>query len=310
MKNVLNFKAILDVRTSNSNSLELEEFNRLQGLPIAWKEENSWKVIAFRAAATMFRHSCASCSVESILRDDAHSLAVVADDRHDISLFCFGSSGSLSAPCIPEIGARLLSKWCGGDNDNQNGIRLGISCISTLDGLEVLVIFTNNQGTYCRSLTYRDDFVQPVCQDLFELTFLESGTRNSLPNARNLVILQNSHMVILVLDDDSLLISTGIGATASQRINPIAEKEANALNAEVTVDAICGSTYSNKFNLKAIDCCKLPTLSTSNKAYRSLRSDETLIQHICVCEMIESCAIIFLIESKSCLVPDRSHTTG
>lgn len=256
------------------------------------EDERVDELSAFYARKKMSRESSASCSVNSVSDGVIHSLVVVADDRYDISLLYFGNSSSLPAHCSPETSFRLLSRWHGGDYDDQSGRALGISCLSALDGLTVTIVYTNNQGTYCRKLMYGNNFIESTHEDLLEFTHLASDCRNSVLNAKTLVILQKSHMVVLVLDDDSLLISTGVGGIPLTTIDPVIES-----------DAVCGSTSSNKLKLKTLDCRKLPTLSTSNKAYRSLRSDEIIIGQIYAREFPESIVLVFLIESESFLEP-------
>ena len=268
---------------------------------LTWDDERAGRAdetSSFYAKNKMFRQSSASCGVKSVSDDDIHSLVVIADDRHDISLFHFGSSRSLSATCSPDADFRLLSRWYAGDDDDQSGRPLGISCILALDGIAVTVVFTNNRGTFCRILTFSNDFRESLREDLLELTFLGSGCHNPVPNAKNLIILQNSHMVVLVLDDDSLLVSTRVGGIPMTEIDPVVEDK-----------AVSNSTSNNKFKPRTLDCHKLPTLSTSNKAYKSLRSDEMIIRQICAGDFSESTVLVFLVQSESALDPNCSHTT-
>lgn len=247
---------------------------------------------------------CACCSYETSQNQIIQSLTVICDSHNVISLYCFdGIETPLSSDStIVQSDARLLSRWSAGRCSSQYRNSIGITCHAIANHFSIFVTYTNTEGAYCCVLSYHSDLLERLIHWPTIVPFLEKKSGASLTNVTALVILQSSCRVLFVLQEDSFMIS----AALSNIVDTI-----EACSYSTKFEGNCGIELSTSSLMKdpnycavsgtttAVDCYKLPAFSTSNKSYKSLRSDDTVIQDFFAIEKQPQADIIILIKSKS-----------
>lgn len=229
----------------------------------------------------MALQSCVFGSIVNSTFSGIRTLTVVAKSQQ-LSLYCFDSIPALAYHRSASNDARLLSAWFAGDCIVSDKRPIGVTCLRTPDLITIFVTYTNTTGAYCRILSYKDDTLERTSLDPVIVSFRENFSGNQIENVTALVIMQRSRRVIFVTHDDALLISAILDDTIG------------------TYGIVTSPSHgSSRGPSSSLECYKLPALSTSNKLYRSLKSDDTFIQDIFAIEMGHKVKIVILIQSKS-----------
>lgn len=244
----------------------------------------------------MALQSCVYGSIVNSTFTGIRTLTVVAKSQQ-ISLYCFDGLRTSANHSTATNDARLLSTWFVGDCTVSDKRPIGVTCHRTSDLFSIFVTYTNTTGAYCRILSYRDDSLESISLDPSIVPFKEKFSCNQLQNVTAMVIMQRSRRVIFVMHDDSLMISATLD-DAIEIDSAITSLVSSKFDTSKTLAVSDPSRDSYRSQLFALDCFKLPAFSTSNKLYRSLKSDDTFIQDIFAIEMGHKVEIVTLIQSK------------
>lgn len=244
----------------------------------------------------MALQSCVYGSVANSNFMGLRTLTVVAKSQQ-ISLYCFDGLLSSANHRTTTNDARLLSTWFVGDCTVSDKRPIGVTCHRTSDLFSIFVTYANTTGAYCRILSYRDDSLESISLDPSIVPFKEKFSCNQLQNVTAMVIMQRSRRVIFVMHDDTLMISATLD-DAIETDSTITSSNTSNFNAFGTLAVPDPSPGSYRSQLFALDCFKLPALSTSSKLYRSLKSDDTIVQDVFAIEMGRNVEIVILIQSK------------
>lgn len=241
----------------------------------------------------MALQSCIYGSVADSNFMGIRTLTVVAKSQQ-ISLYCFDGLLSSANHRTTTNDARLLSTWFVGDCTASDKRPIGVTCHRTSDLFSIFVTYANTTGAYCRILSYRDDSLESISLDSSIVPFKDKFSCNQLQNVTAMVIMQRSRRVIFVMHDDTLMISATLD-DAIETDRTITSSNISSFNAFGTLAV---PDLSHRSQLFALDCFKLPALSTSNKLYRSLKSDDTIVQDVFAIEIGRNVEIVILIQSK------------
>jgi hypothetical protein len=240
-----------------------------------------------------------SCVYSSVINSNftgRRTLTVVAKSQQ-ISLYCFDGLRTSANHCNTTNDARLLSTWFVGDCIVSDKRPIGVTCRRTFNLFSIFVTYANTTGAYCRILSYEDDSLESISLDPTIVPFKEKISCNQLQNVTAMVIMQRSHRVIFVMHDDSLMISAALD-DAIETDSTVTSPVSSNVNASRNFAVSDLSRGSYRSQLIALDCFKLPALSTSNKLYRSLKSDDTFIQDVFAIETGRKVEIVILIQSE------------